>query len=496
MFKYLLLIISGAISALAFAPFYLSFAIVVSFIILHQILYPINKEIKKIHLIIYGYMFSLSFYNLHINWVFYSLYKIIHTPLVLAFFAHALFTFFLATYTALTIFIFIKIKTKFSIFNILLLFPSIWVLLEWLRGWFLTGFSWGSVGLTQSDNLIFKGLYPVLGEYGVSFVIISISGGFFYLINNMLYKQNRIFKIKNFFVLIYLFVILVLLWIIKDKEYTRKFGSPITVALVQGNYSPNIKWDSDVSLEYYKKVIKEIRADLVLIPETAITEFLERLKKTDIDELKNSSIKNHTDLIVGIPKIIDKELHYVNAAVLLSNSNQPYYAKNHLVPYGEYIPAKEFLEPLYKFVNLPLVGYSQGGSDQEPITTRNEILAFNICYENGFGSELITSAKKATVMVNLSEMAWYGNTVARDEHLQISKVRALENQRYFVQETNNGLTAIINTKGQIQSFLPPDRQMVLKDSIQGYLGETPYQKFGNYPIIILCFLIFMITLIL
>ena len=136
-----------------------------------------------------------------------------------------------------------------------------------------------------------------------------------------------------------------------------------------------------------------------------------------------------------------------------------------------------------------MTGFSPGSYDQAPLTLANQKLAFNICYENGFGSELINSAAQSTLMVNLSDMVWFGDTIAEDQHLQISQARALENQRYFIQATSTGLTAIINSNGQVVTKLPDFEKNILQDYVQGRVGVTPYQRYGNYPIIILSLMI-------
>jgi apolipoprotein N-acyltransferase len=182
--------------------------------------------------------------------------------------------------------------------------------------------------------------------------------------------------------------------------------------------------------------------------------------------------------------------------MLLTNPAHPYYAKAHLVPYGEYIPAKWLLGPIYKSVALPMVGFSAGAAYQEPLVAANQKLAFNICYENGFNAELIQAAANSTIMVNLSDMVWYGSTIAKDEHLQISQARALENQRYFIQATNTGLSAIIKPDGKIQAVLPIFEKIILEDYVGGRIGMTPFEQYGNWLIIIWVSIIIILVFIL
>lgn len=501
-FKYVLLILAGMISVLAFAPFDKSFLIAPSILTLIFILEKSCATASKRSIFAYGYVYAVAYFISQLYWIFYCLYSVIQTGFIIAVSATLIFTGYLAMFIALAGLIYHMLKTKYTLFNLLFLFPSLWVLCEWLRGWLFTGFPWGEVGYTQVNLTFFRGLYPLIGNYGVSWLCLSLIGVLYIILNaNHLPKQH--FRT----VIIYAAAILVLGNLIADKNYTKPYGKPITVALVQGNIAQNSKWSTDQSLAVYKRAINDARADIIMIPETAISQFAQFLPKNYLNNLIDIANSKGAALIVGMPKIIDRNNNYVNAAILLTNGfnrvitgessvianratqSHPYYAKRHLVPYGEYIPMKWLLGPVYKYVSLPMVGFSAGAATQPTLAAANQKLAFNICYENGFNTELITDARNSTIMANLSDMVWYGNSIAKDEHLQISQARALENQRYFVQDTNTGMTAIIKQDGQIKSQLPSFKLATLTDTVQGRIGETPFEKYGNYPILIWCILL-------
>ncbi len=495
--EYIILIVAGAISALAFAPFNQFLLIIISLLLL---IYIINKKpqtISQTYIFKYGYMYGVAYFTTQLYWVFPSLYTVIQAGLFVSIIALLLFAGFLALYIALTITIYTKIKSKSELINLLLLLPSIWVLLEWIRGWLFSGFSWCDLGYTQVNNTFFKGFYPLFGDYGVSWLVLSLSGAIYLLIRQIINKNTKRSKVNMLIPLSYITLVLLIGFLLKDVQYTRTFNKPISVALIQGNIAETAKWRSADALPIYANRIAQTSADLVFLPETAIG-YAEGLPVGYLDLIESYAHTNKSNLIIGTPKFIsDDYTNYINTVMILTDPKKPYYAKYHLVPYGEYIPSfiKPILGKLYEKIDLPMVNFSAGEKNQEPIAVAGQKLAFNICFENAFNSELITPARNSTIMVNLSDMVWYGTSTAKDAHLQLSQARALENQRYFIQVTNTGLSAIIKPDGTIQSILPYFQQAVLKDTVQGMVGSTPYEIYGNYLIITFCMLIFAILII-
>ena len=495
-FRYVLLVFAGFLSIYAFAPYNHSICIIISLLLLTWIINQITPKLSALHILSYGFCYGYVYFIAQIHWIYHSLYKIIGANLFISIVAVMCFSAFLSLYITIAIFSYIKLKTTSKFFNYLFLFPSIWVLFEWFRGWFLGGFAWSDIGYTQVNNEIFHGFFAVFGEYGVSWVCISLVNSIYLILENGLKNNSTINKRTNIYWLniIYFILIISLGYSIKSVTYTKPYGKPISVALVQGNISANSKWlNSDDRLAFYLSTVKDTKADIILFPETGISQFEADLPNGYLNQLEYAALYNHANLIVGMPVIIDRMNNYVNAAIILTNKGRPYYAKSHLVPFGEYIPLRSFLKPLYKLISLPMVGFSRGNVHQKSMVVGNQKIAFNICFENGFASELISSAQDSTLMVNLSDMIWYGETMAMDQHLQLSQARALENQRYFIQETNTSITAIITPDGKVKSRLPVFRRAILKDYAQGMVGITPYQRFGNWLIIIFCTLVIFIS---
>ena len=486
-FRCIALIIAGGISLFAFAPYNISIFICLSLFIVLAVTNAMAKTEKKWHIFAYGFLYGYTFFATQLYWIFYSLYAVIRTGLWVSLITLFCFAFLLAMYEGLAFICYVKLKTSSKFFNHLFLFPSIWVFCEWLRGWFFSGFPWYDVGYTQVNTKIFRGFFAVMGEYGVSWLSVSLIGAG-YLILYRLFTHKIINSAKKEYRLcvVYLAIIIIVGYALAPIHYTKPYGRPETVALIQGDIGAGNKWVDQDGVTVYVRAIKDTRADIVMIPETGISEFERNLPHGFLDSLESAARQNHANLILGLPIIVDADNNYVNAAMAITTPGRPYYAKYHLVPYGEYIPLKSIIGPLYQYVSLPMVGFVPGAEYQEPLLVGNQKLAFNICYENGFASELIYAASRSTMLVNLSDMLWYGTTSAMNHHLQISQARALENQRYFIQETNTSITAIINQYGEIQSQLPVFKRTILRDSVQGMVGITPYERYGNWLIISWC----------
>jgi apolipoprotein N-acyltransferase len=482
--KFILLFIAGIINFFIFAPFNFTILCYVSFLIVLFILKRTQASAKQIFLL--GFTFGLAFYGSLLYWLFICLNDVIKTGEVIAVAGYILMTIAFACFPALVFLLYSKLKTKYDLFNLLLLMPSLWVLAEWARQWVFTGFPWYDVGNIQVNSHIFRGMFAIIGVYGISWFTLSIIGALYLIITT--FKYN---KLQYRITIIYLCCLTLTLYLTSNINFTSVWGQKQTVALIQGNIGANSKWDTNEAINVYLNQIKQVTADIVITPETGISIFEQNLPPGYLENLKAIAISKHENLIIGLPIIIDNQNNYVNAAMVLTAPGRPYYAKSHLVPYGEYIPLKDIFATIYRYINLPMVGFVPGKMNQMPLVVGMQKIAFNICFENAFGSELITSARQSTVMVNLSDMIWYGKSYAMDQHLQISQARALENQRDFIQETNTGITAIINKFGEIEAIAPTFHRTVVEGTIQGYIGETIYQKFGNLIVLALIAIIIL-----
>ena len=278
-------------------------------------------------------------------------------------------------------------------------------------------------------------------------------------------------------------------WLLRGVSFTQPVGAPTTVALAQGNIEQRLKFQNNQILPTYQRYLEQVastRAQIVILPETAFPVFLQNTPSEIIQEFAQTARNNGSSLAVGMPIFTSDGENYLNAVVNLTDytpkrqpETLPAYAKNHLVPFGEYKPLKPFTQFLYNAMNMPLGDFQRGGAAQAPLSMANQKVAFNICYEDGFGDELIASARQATLLANASNMAWYGDSNAMWQQLQQSQTRALELGRYMIRATNTGATAIVSPQGSIVQQATPNTATVLEGSVQGMTGETPFMRLGG-----------------
>ncbi|MEN9391422.1 MAG: apolipoprotein N-acyltransferase, partial [Pseudomonadota bacterium] len=388
-----LLLAAGLINFFIFSPFNLSLLCYLSFLIVLAVLQQTKLALKKGFLL--GFGFGLAFYGSLLYWIFICLNEVIKTGLIIALGGYVLMTIAFAFFPALVFIIYFKGKTRFELFNLLLLFPSIWTLAEWSRQWVFTGFPWYDIGNIQVTNHIFRGMFALIGIYGISWITLSIVSAI-YLISTT-FKSNKLqYRVS----VIYLCCLSLLLYLTSSINFTSAWGQRQTVALVQGNIGATSKWDTNEAINVYLDEIKQVQADIVITPETGISVFEQNLPPGYLANLQAIATAKNENLIIGLPIIIDKQNNYVNAAMVLTAPGRPYYAKSHLVPYGEYIPLKDIFATLYRYINLPMVGFVAGKNNQSPLVVGRQKIAFNICFENAFGSELISAARDSTLMVN------------------------------------------------------------------------------------------------
>src|ERR1019366_7494139 len=256
-----------------------------------------------------------------------------------------------------------------------------------------------------------------------------------------------------------------------------------------------MKWDEArfaATVQLYQRMSAGAPARLVILPETAIPRFLDRLDPELLRALAQTARGAGGDLIMGLP-MRDATGRYYNSVLSLGTSPSQRYDKIHLVPFGEFIP------PGFGWVltvlKIPLTDFSRGSAGQAPLALAGQKIAVNICYEYAFGEEIIRFLPEATLLVNVSNVAWFGDSLAPHQHLQIAQLRALETGRTMLRATNTGMTAIIDHHGNIAGVLPEFTQGVLKGVAQGRAGATPYVRWGNAPVLVLALLLCALSML-
>jgi len=472
-YSYISLCALSVLSVLSFAPHNITGFILLMILNLYFVLDTQIQNYKHPKTALY--IVSLLYFIAQVNWIFISLYSIIQTGLVVASVGSILFAMVLSIFFFMACVIFVQCKTRNKYFDFILWLPALITMGEYIRGRMFTGFPWGDYSYTLVNNSMARGVFPLLGSYAVSFFLLSMVGLFYCM---LVVSTNKI-KLRLLFLITLCCAIFAY---VNTIEYVTPFGKPLKTSLIQGDFTGQEKWSKqDVfnNLDVYKSMVSKAKGQLIIMPETAIVLFADDLPLGYWDSLVKLSQDKRATLITGMPKKIDAAGNYANVVMVVDESQNRYYAKQHLVPFGEYIPLRSILGNIYNGFNLPMVGFVTDPSHNSTINIGSEQLAVNICYENGFNDELIQNAKYSTIMLNISDMVWYGTSIAKDLHLELSQARAMENQRQVIQETNTGATALIDKDGSIISEMPSFQRGILEIEAQGYVGVTPFQRYGN-----------------
>ncbi|MFV2061648.1 MAG: apolipoprotein N-acyltransferase [Gammaproteobacteria bacterium] len=489
---FLILFISGALLPLAFAPVNLLPLAYFSPAIFFLFLLNATPKVAFWR----AFIFSLGFFGIGVSWVFVAINEFGNTPLLLA----AFMTFGFVAFISLVLgfqgmfsaWVLTQFKTSKHYLQIavVIILPLIWVMFEWIRGTIFTGFPWLNLGYSQIDTSL-TGFAPILGSYGLSWLVALCSGLFI-----MIWHYSCLYKWKQLTGFAFLiFSIFISGSLFNTIDWTHEIDKPLQVSLVQGNAPQITKWDQDKineRLNIYKDLTEQHwDSDIVIWPENSLTMFYHDLKDNYLDPLEAEALSHNTDLVIGIP-VLDANNQYYSTFMSFGSS-PGVYKKTHLVPFGEFIPFGEILRGLIAFLDLPMSGFSRGDLNQPLLKAGGQTLAVTICFEDVFGEEVIRQLPEATLLVNGSNNAWYGDSFAPHQHLQISRMRAVETGRELMRVTTNGISAFVNKNGELLQQSPQFKPFVLTGKVQPRTGATPFVRYGNWPMLFL-FLIFIIII--
>ncbi|TSA50156.1 MAG: apolipoprotein N-acyltransferase, partial [Nitrosomonadales bacterium] len=432
-----------------------------------------------------GFAFGMGLFLAGASWVYISLHQFGAMPAPLAAIATLLFCAILALYPAIAGYLQARFERPLAIRQMLLI-PALWVLGEWLRGWIFTGFPWLAVGYSQVPGSPLAGFAPVFGIYGVSLAAALFAA----LLAAWHHQPMRRHIVLGLF----------MLWMagagLKQVTWNTPQGEPVSVSLLQGNIAQDLKWRDEETrhtLEVYLTLVRQSHARLIVLPETALPLLRDRMPMDYLAALAGHAKNNGGDILIGVAEgaATLQGRRYYNSMVSAGSAPTQSYSKSHLVPFGEFIPFKPLLGWIYTtLLHIPLSDLSPGAATQQPLAVAGQQVAVNICYEDAFGEEIIRQLPAATLLVNASNDAWYGNSLAAHQHLQMSQARALETGRSVLRATNTGATAIITPDGEVLAQAPHFARTSLDGQAQGYSGMTPYVRWGNWPVIGLILLAF------
>ena len=450
-----------------------------------------------------GGVFGFGLFLGGVSWVYVSLSVFGGMPMPLAALATVLFCVFLALYPALAGALFVRLAHPVATNSArtvwrTLLFASLWTLSEWLRGWLFTGFPWLAIGYSQTPPSPLAGFAPILGVYGLSGLSAWLGASLAALGRNFIRQRATAYnRLRTAWPsLLAIALMLASGGLLRHVEWTQPVGQPIRVALLQGNIPQEMKWRPERfedSLRTYYRLALENPAQLTVLPETAIPGLLGQLPPDYIEALRALARREQGELIFGIPTSDGKT--YANSAIALGNSHgnggTQRYDKVHLVPFGEFVPPgfRWFMD----LAQIPMSDFTAGSEKQALLRLGDLRIAPNICYEDAFGEEIARALPEANLLVNLSNVAWFGDSLAPAQHLQIARMRSLETGRVMLRATNTGMTAIIDAKGRVTAALPPFTRGALTGEVSAHTRATPYVRWGNLPIVALCVLLLLIA---
>ncbi len=466
---------AGAIMFLGFAPFSLFPVTVIS----PALLFLLWREISPWRAFLRGWLYGIGMFGIGIYWVHISIHQFGGANIIAAIALTVLLAAGMALYPALLGMIITRVFPRCNKVRLLVVLPAGWTLLEWLRGGLVSGFPWLLLGTSQIDSPL-AGLAPLFGVYGVSWAVAFTGSLLVYGI--LARKRMRLVAVLAF----------VFLWggagALTLMDWTRPLGEPVEVALVQGNVPQEFKWMKSEAfpiMRRYLTLSREHRdAELVVWPETAIPLFYHQAGSF-IELLEKERTEHETDFLIGIREYNYVDKQYFNAVISISEDSGVY-RKRHLVPYGEFVPLRKLLGNFMKVLDVPMnVDFSSGEIRQDLLKAAGEGIGVSICYEDAFPEEIGRALPHASLLVNVSNDAWFGDSIAPHQHLQIARMRALEAGRYLLRATNTGISAIINEKGEITAQAEQFKIQVLTGRAQPYEGATPYALSGNVPLLLI-----------
>jgi len=480
---------AGATNVFAFAPYGLwPLQILLLAILLRLALAAGSVRQSAVLGLAYGWGWTAC----GVHWLYVSMHHYGGMPAWMAALAVALLALLLGMFAALSTGATAWLRRRWNLpamSTFLLAAPALWALGEWLRGWVFTGFPWLVSGYAHGAGPL-AGFAPVVGVYGLGWLAALAAGAL------ALLPRHRMPALL-------LPLLLAAGWALQALSWTQQQGEPIAVRLLQGNVPQNLKFEREriaTTLADYDRMIRQQPADLIATPETALPLLSSQLPEDYLARLAAFAQDSGSHIVIGLP-MSDGPGRYANSVLGLAPAAEraaqgPLYRydKHHLVPFGEFIPPgfRWFVD----MMRIPLGDFTRGAPLQAPFRVKGQWVLPNICYEDLFGEEIADQLAagyfgkmpQASLLLNVSNIAWFGDTIALPQHLQISQMRALETGRPMLRATNTGATAVIDHKGRVTARLPPYTSGVLAATVQGRVGVTPYIVLGNGPVVLLALL--------
>ncbi len=471
-----------------------------------------------------GFVFGWAGLTVGLYWLTISMHVYGQMPIILAILALVLFTAYLALFPALAAGLTHWLRvlphpssgalSPLAIVIQASTWASAWTLAEWLRGTLFTGFPWLNTAYGQTSGWL-AGWSTVGGAYGTTFVTAWICGAVAATLAAEAQQNKIAFTPKRGLAVVIAIVLVFVGASLQQTTFTQPQGASLTVRLVQGNIDQGTKFNeasfaqaiehhinlaghrperSDQTNPSNPTDTKPINPALILLPETMVNRFAQQVDPSIWRQWVDLADRDSTTILMGVPLYDATTREYTNSVIsvkpgqawqrLAAGDPSHRYDKQHLVPFGEFVPwgFRWFVD----LMQIPLGDFTRGRTDQTSFAVNEQRVAANICYEDVFGHELLPAVRHgATILANFSNLGWFGDSVALRQHWQMARFRAIETQRPMLRSTNTGMTGAINEFGQTIAMLPAMVAGYVDVQIQGRVGLTPYVRWGDYPIVLL-----------
>lgn len=477
----------GVIMMFAFAPFSVFPLAVIALAGLCALIYHATPRQSFWN----GFWFGAGLFGSGVYWIFISISVYGDVPDIIAFFITASLIAILSLYPAAACYFTNRYFNSDARSKIIFAFPAIWVLSEWVRCWFFTGFPWLLAGYSQTNSPL-KGYAPIFSVFGVSLAVAVTSGLIVHGIK-MLRKHDYYSVYLHLFAVAAIWITGSLLSLI---PWTPASGKPVTVSLVQGNIPQSLKWNPEeveLSLTRYRDMTQPLwgKSDIIIWPESAIPLPLQDAQDY-VDKLSEQAKASGSQLIFGMPVRNAEDTGYYNA-ILSVGKYEAAYTKRQLVPFGEYVPMQNIFARAFDFMNVPMSNMVPGRFDQKPMRFGDVTILPSICYEITYPELTFTSDKSIGMLLTVTNDAWFGRSTAQAQHLQMAAMRSIELARPGLFVSNDGITAIINDRGIIESTAPDHQPYVLTGTVQPHTGLTPWMRNNLDPLLVIMFVMLFLS---
>jgi apolipoprotein N-acyltransferase len=480
---YLLAFLAGSALTLAFAPFELR---PIAWLSPALLFFALHKASTRKQFILLSYCFGIGMFATGASWIFYPMHFFSRASIPLAGGLTAIFVLAMALFLMVFGWLASFFRTMPALPKLLFFFPACWVLGEWFRSWFLTGFPWLFLGHSQIDSWLVN-IAPIGGTLAVSWFSALISAALVLLITGR--NKDRLIATSL------ISTVLLISFMLGMINWTQPTGAPLKVSLLQGNIAQEKKWLPETlepTIQLYLDMTRESwESDLVIWPETAIPGYYSHHVEDLLDPLQEEAYQYGTDLLIGgfyynREGIPGSE----NSIISLTTTGREIYSKRHLVPFSEYIPLLKYFKWLNEWIQLPYDNVKRGTGPTN-LKVAGQMARMSVCYEDAYGEEIIEGLPEATLLVNVSNDGWFTGSIEPQQHMEIARMRSVETGRYTLRSTNIGISGIIDQRGKIISTAPAYETRNITGMAQPYSGSTPYIHFANWPVIILMSLVLM-----